>query len=228
MSKGIFVTATGTDVGKTYVSALLVKKLVNMGLKCNYYKPVLSGLEVTNGILVPGDVKYVLTTAGINSDPMNNLSYAFEPAVSPHLAAEMSDIEISVDKIKNDFNHVSVGCDYLVVEGAGGITCPLSLKNKYLLSDLIIDLNLNVVVVSPVGLGSINYALLTVEYAKQKGINVCGIILNEYEKDNFMHIDNKRCIQELTGISVIATVEKNAEDIDISKENLLNLFKEIK
>lgn len=229
MSKGIFVTATGTDVGKTYVCGLLVKKIRDFGINCGYYKPVLSGLERIDGELIPGDAKHVLKTAGIVSDPMNSVSYAFEPAVSPHLASRMANRPISVEKIKSDFSNKSKIHDYLVVEGAGGITCPFSMDGKRLLLDDIINaLDMDVLVVSPAGLGSINYALLTVEYAKQKGINVRGIILNGYEKDNFMHIDNKKCIEELTGVPVVAVVEQNAKELDIEKDVLLNLFKEIK
>ena len=59
MSKGLFITATGTDVGKTYATALLVKKLVQAGLKAGYYKAALSGAEYRDGVLVPGDADYV-------------------------------------------------------------------------------------------------------------------------------------------------------------------------
>lgn len=60
MTKGIFVTATGTDVGKTFISALLVKKVRESGINCGYYKPALSGAEVINGELIPGDCAYVV------------------------------------------------------------------------------------------------------------------------------------------------------------------------
>ena len=229
MSKGIFVTATGTDVGKTYVCGLLVKKIRDFGINCGYYKPVLSGLESDGDKLIPGDAKYVLKTAGIESEPMDAVTYAFEPAVSPHLASRMANRPISVEKIKSDFSNKSKMYDYLVVEGAGGITCPFSMDGKRLLLDDVINaLDMDIIVISPAGLGSINYALLTVEYAKQKGINVRGIILNGYEKDNFMHVDNKKCIEELTGVPVVAVVEQNAKELDIEKDVLLNLFKEIK
>ena len=229
MSKGIFVTATGTDVGKTYVCGLLVKKLRDLGVNCGYYKPVLSGLELIDGKLIPGDAKHVLKTAGIESDPMDSVSYAFEPAVSPHLASRMAKRPILVEKIKADFNNKSKMYDYLVVEGAGGITCPFSMDGeKILLNDVINALEMDILVISPAGLGSINYALLTVEYAKQKGINVRGIILNGYERDNFMHIDNKKCIEELTGVPVVALVEYNAKELNIEKDVLMNLFEEIK
>ena len=87
-NKSVFITATGTDVGKTYVSALLVKKMRNLGYNCGYYKPALSGaIRQSDGSLLPGDCDYVLKTSGLEVTPMDCLTYCFEEAVSPHLAA---------------------------------------------------------------------------------------------------------------------------------------------
>jgi len=228
MTKSIFITATGTDVGKTYICGLLVKKLREFGLNCGYYKPVLSGLEDINGKLVAGDCKHVLKTAGIEIDPMQCVTFAFKQAVSPHLAAKMENQTISVARIIDDFNRIKQNYDYLITEGAGGIICPFKMDDeKILLPDVIKALGLEVVIVAPSGLGSINYAVLTVEYARQHSIDVKGIILNNYEENNFMHIDNKKCIEELTGVKVIATVSKGDKDIMIERADLLGIFKEI-
>lgn len=229
MTKGIFITATGTDVGKTYVSALLVKKMRDLEYNCGYFKPVLSGLERRDNKLIPGDADFVCKVAGIEADPMDSVVYAFEPAVSPHLASRMANRPIIIGDIINGLSRQKSKYDYLISEGAGGITCPFRMDNDdvLLLSDVISILKQDVIIVAPAGLGGINYALLTVDYAKKCGINVKGIILNEYEKDNFMHVDNKACIEKLTGIKVIATVAKDDKDINIDKDVLLSIFKEI-
>ena len=99
MNKGIFITATGTDVGKTFISALIVKKMRDLGLNCGYYKPALSGAELKNGKLIPGDCEFVLKTAGIKDDPYKFASYIFKTAVSPHLAAEIEGVSIKKEKI---------------------------------------------------------------------------------------------------------------------------------
>jgi dethiobiotin synthetase len=105
--------------------------------------------------------------------------------------------------------------DYLLVEGAGGITCPLILEKdeKYLLKDLIWELGLSTLVVADAGLGTINSTLLTVEYAESNGIEVEGVILNNYDSDNFMHWDNLEQVEKLTGVNVVATVPKGGNDI---------------
>ena len=218
MTKCIFITATGTDIGKTYISALIVKKMREEGLNCGYYKPILSG--AINGI--PGDCKYVTETAGLNCNPMDCLTYCFEEAVSPHLAAKRQNIVISKEKILEDFKSKQQEYDYLLIEGAGGITCPINLENKYLMNDLIKDMGADIVIVADSGLGTINSVLLTVEYAQKRNLNIRGIILNNY-KDNFMYEDNVISIEKLTGLNILTTVQRNDTDIKINKK----IFKEL-
>lgn len=226
--KSIFVTATGTDIGKTYISALLVKKLRESGLNCGYYKPALSGaIKQSDGSLLPGDCDFVVKTSELNIKPIDCVTYCFEEAVSPHLAAERQGVKIEKSKIKSEFEQREKNYDYLVVEGAGGITCPFNMKEEVLLlPDIIKALGLNIVIVADGGLGTINSVLLTVEYAKQQGINIKGLILNNFEEDNFMHLDNKKQIERLTGINVIATVKKGDKDLNISTNDLLEIWEE--
>lgn len=221
MTKGLFVTAVGTDAGKTFISALIVKKLFNSGYNCGYYKPVLSGAVRENDKIIPGDCKYVLDTAGINANPLDFVSYCFEPAFSPHLASRIENKPIKLSKIKADFERIKSMYDYLLVEGAGGIICPIG--DDLLLEDIIKALNLDIIIVSNSSLGSINSAVLTVDYAKRKGINIQGIVLNNYDKNDFVHNDNKKQIEKLTGLKIIAEVEKGSVDI----ANLSKYFKEI-
>lgn len=224
MTKGIFITATGTDVGKTYVSALVVKKLREIGLNCGYFKPALSGAEIIEGRLVPEDCDYVLKTSGINADSMDYVSYVFKTAVSPHLASEIEKNPIKIEKIKSDFQRIKKDYDYLVVEGAGGIICPFNLgKDKLMLPDVIKALGLDILVVASAFLGTINSTVLTIEYAKQQGINVKGIILNNYDETDFMQRDNKIQVENLTGVKVVATVKRG----DATINDLSNLFIEV-
>jgi len=227
MAKSVFITATGTDIGKTYISGLIVKKMREIGLNCGYYKPALSGAVLNNdGLLCPGDCEFVLKTSGLNIDPMSCVSYCFEEAVSPHLAAERSGIKILPEVIKNDYNRLCGQYDYMVVEGAGGITCPFCLSddNELLLPDVIKTLGLDILIVADGGLGTINSVLLTVEYAKAHNLNIKGIIFNNYDENNFMHLDNKKQVERLTGVKVVTQVEKSDKDLKISKDELLKLF----
>lgn len=215
MTRGIFITATGTDVGKTYISALIVKKMREAGLNCGYFKPALSG------DVYPNDCEFVLKTAGINKDAKNYVSYRFKPAVSPHLASKIENNPIKLLKIKADFERIKNEFDYVVVEGAGGIVCPFG--EDLLLPDIIKNLGLDVIIVASASLGTINSTVLTVEYAKNHGINIKGIILNNYDETDFMQVDNKKMVEKLTGVKVIALVKTGSNDID----KLSEIFMEI-
>lgn len=218
MCKGIFITATGTDVGKTYISGLIVKSLRGLGYNCGYYKPALSGDNY------PNDCEYVFNQAGIKAEVKKHVSYIFKPALSPHLASQIENNPIKLDKILSDFSALKKEYDYLLVEGAGGIVCPFNMEENLLLPDVIKALNLDIIIVASASLGTINSTVLTVEYAKSHGINVKGIILNNFDKSDIMQQDNKLQIEKLTGIKVIATVKKDDTEIaDIS-----NIFSEIK
>lgn len=224
MTKAVFITATGTDVGKTYISALIVKKMRELGYNCGYFKPALSGAEIIDGKIIPGDCNYVLKQAGIDAPPENYVSYVFKTAVSPHLASEIENNPIKIEKIKSDFARIKKEFDYIVVEGAGGIVCPFNLgKEKIMLPDVIKTLGLDIVIVASASLGTINSTILTAEYAKNNGIKVRGIILNNYNENDLMQKDNKIQVEALTGIKVIAAVKKGEKDI----KNLSNIFKEV-
>ena len=220
MVKNLFITATGTDIGKTYVSALIIKKMREKGFNCGYFKPVLSGAEIRDGKLIKSDANYVADTAGIPDSADDCVTYSWEEAVSPHLASRRAGDYIDTNKILNHYKKLASRYDYILTEGAGGITCPLRLENgeKYLLKDLIKELGAPVVIVADGGLGTINSTLLTVEYAKNNGIDVRGIILNNFDSSDFMHQDNLKQTEFLTGVKVVATVEKNQNDIELLEE----------
>ena len=100
MTKKIFITGTGTDVGKTYISALIVKKMRESGFNCGYFKAVLSGVTELNGHLVDSDANYVTQFADIPTTANECVSYWWTEAVSPHLAAKKHNEKINIDKIK--------------------------------------------------------------------------------------------------------------------------------
>lgn len=217
----LFVTATGTDIGKTYISALILKSMKDAGLNCAYFKPVLSGAKMgLNGRLEESDVNYVVRNANLPQEPEECVTYWWEEAVSPHLASVRAGDYIDTKKILDHYKRLADKYDYILTEGAGGITCPLRLQNgeKYLLKDLIKELETPVVIVADAGLGTINSVLLTTEYAKNNGIEIRGIILNNFERENFMHKDNLEQIEYLTGIRVVLAVEKNQKDIELLEE----------
>lgn len=229
MPKSIFITATGTDVGKTYVTALLVKKLRQSGLNAGYYKAALSGAEMIDGRLVPGDAKYVCDIAGLDDDPAALVSYLYQTPVAPHLAARLEGAPLEMDVVQRDFAAMTQKYDHVVMEGAGGIICPLRDDEtaRIHLIDVIKTLNLPVIIVADAGLGTINAGLLTLEYAKKHQIGVTGFILNRYETKNFLHEDNKAQLEKLGNVPVLACVTEQDKDLDMDTTRLVKLFSEV-
>ena len=227
MSRALFVTATGTDAGKTYVAALIVKRLREAGINAGYYKAALSGAEERGGRLIPGDADFVARASGMTEPPESLVSYVYKNPLSPHLAAQIEGNPPELDAIKRDFARALKKYDYLCVEGCGGIVCPIRWdERKIMLEDIIKACGLSIIIVSPSGLGSINSAVLTVEHARAAGIEVRGIIMNGYDETQLMHRDNKYMIEQLTGVRVAACVKRGDTEMDIPVEQLCGLFKE--
>lgn len=217
MDKGIFITGTGTDVGKTYVTALIVKKLNEEGIKTGYYKAAISGANSIEN----SDAGYVKKISKINQKEDTLLSYIYKTPVSPHLASKIEGNPVNMTKILKDFNRVKNEYDFTVVEGSGGIVCPIRYDNieNIFLEDIIKKLELKSLIVADAGLGTINSVVLTVSYMKSKNITVFGIILNNY-KGGIMEEDNIYMIEKITGVKVISCVSKNDKDIYIDEKYL--------
>lgn len=228
MSKGLFIVGTDTDVGKTFVTGLIMKSLRDKGVNVGYYKAVLSGGYYDGDELIPGDAKEVLETSGIDENYDQCVSYILENAVSPHLAARWEGVDICLEKVLSDYKTLTSKYDYLTVEGSGGIICPIKITDKevILLEDIIKMLELPVMLVARAGLGTINHTALTVKYLHHQGIQIKGIILNEFEKGNKMHEDNQEVIKRLTEVPILATIPKvrQGEKIEIEFKEILNLY----
>ncbi|SHM60129.1 dethiobiotin synthase [Ruminococcus flavefaciens] len=222
MHNGIFVTGTGTDIGKTYVTALLIKKLHEAGCGTAYFKAAVSGNERDeNGSLIPGDAAYVKTISGI-SQPLDTMCpYIYETAVSPHLASKIEGDPVELEKVRACYERLCREYEYVICEGSGGIVCPIRFDSKtIMLEDIIKSLGLPTIIVADAGLGTINSVVLTCEYMKSHGLVIRGLILNNFHKGSIMEEDNKLMCEKLTGLPVIACVSENDTDIDISAEEL--------
>lgn len=221
MSKALFITATGTDVGKTYVTALIVKKLRESGINAGYYKAALSGAES----IADSDAGYVNKTAGINQPENTLLSYMYKTAVSPHLAAKIEGNPVTLEKIKADFSKAAKSYDFVTVEGAGGIVCPIRYDETahIFLEDIIKTLDLGTVIIADAGLGTINAVVTTAEYIKSRNIDIKGVILNNWT-GGIMQEDNAKMITDITGLEVLAKVKKGDTSLDIDPEKLAGLY----
>lgn len=224
MAKGLFVTATGTDIGKTYVTALIVKKLRSFGLNAGYYKAAVSGAESVS----ESDAGYVNRIAEIGKSEELLLSYLYKTAVSPHLAARIEGNPAEMSVIKSTFEKVCGQYDFVTMEGSGGIVCPIRKDEKAViyLEDIIAALGLPSIIVADAGLGTINAVVTTVEYMRKRKLPINGIILNKWNGD-FMQRDNLAMIEELTGVRVVAAVKDGDAELEIDEKALVGLYKDL-
>lgn len=226
MSKSIFISGTGLSVGKTYISALLIKKLMQGGLKAGYYKPVQIGAVNLDGRLVASDPLRVSKECGLYGDPNSMNSYLYQSAVPPHLASRIEGPPIEMKTIKKDFEKALRTHDYLTVDGYGGLFCPFRRDDgeNWFQTDLIHGLGLSVLLVSSAALGTLNSTILSVEHARSNNIEVRGIILNYFQEGSILHKDNRKVIEEVTGVPVLACVGMNSQELDIPMNSLLDLY----
>ncbi len=178
---GFFITGTDTEIGKTFVSSLLIKILVEEGLQVTGMKPVASGARNIDGILKNDDALLLMQSSNVDADYINVNPYVFEPAVSPHIAAEQVAVEIDLEKIKKCFDQLQKISDVVVAEGVGGWYAPLS--DHTTVADLAETLGLPVILVVGLRLGCLNHALLTVQAIRQSGVPIAGWVANNIEKD---------------------------------------------
>ena len=225
MGKALFVTGTGTDIGKTYVTGLIVKCLRDAGRSAGYYKAALSGAEVAaDGTLLPGDALHVARVAGLDAADVT-VSYVYRDAVSPHLAAQIEHRPMDFATVAEDYRRAKERADYLTVEGSGGIICPLRWDDDehVVLDDLAVRLGLAALVVADAGLGTINAAVLTAEHLHARGIPLRGFIFNNWQ-GGLMQEDNVRMVEEITGAHVLARVPHGATELPMGADALAALY----
>ena len=238
MAKKIFITGTGTDVGKTFVTGLIVKKLKENGIKAAYYKAAMSGNVragedvllpgnewMKAGTLLPGDALHVQTVSGIEQPVGQMCPYVYEKAVSPHLASRIEGGPVVLEEVVRGFEAVCSRYDFVTMEGSGGILCPLCFdEQKLWLEDVVRELGLSSLIVADAGLGTINSVVLTVEYMRAKCLPVKGIIFNRFHPGNRMEEDNLRMCEYRTKLPVLASVEEGCIDLPMEIAKLTALY----
>lgn len=172
MATGFFVTGTDTGIGKTAVSCALLHAFAAQGKKVAGMKPIVAGSE--NGQWM--DVEQLLAASNVNVTRQQINPYAFDPPISPHLAAQRLGVEIDLSVIHHAYQQLSAIADLVIVEGAGGFLVPINEKQNG--ADLAKTLNLPVILVVGMRLGCLNHALLTAQAIQAAGLTLAGWVAN--------------------------------------------------
>lgn len=208
--KGIFVTGTDTNVGKTIVSAAFVCAFRARENVC-YWKPIQTGVETDD------DTQTVRQLADCANAEIFDEGFRLERPLSPHLSARLAGIEITIEKI-SAFLPDWKDDKFWIIEGAGGVIVPLN-ENE-LMIDLIKALDLPVVIAARSGLGTINHTLLTVEILRNRNLKILGVVMNGEPND-----ENRKAIQHFGQVTVLAEMPRfeqlTSQNLSAwSKENL--------
>jgi dethiobiotin synthetase len=175
--KGYFITGTDTGVGKTLIGGAIARALVGSGRNVGVMKPFETGCRLQGNSLVPEDAVFLKEMSKCPEDIATVCPYRLRHPLAPGVAATIEKVEVKLERIKSIFLGMQKRYEVILVEGAGGLMVPVD--EDLLTLDLIKLLNLPLIIVSRLSLGTINHTLLTVKHAQNSGIRVAGIIFNQ-------------------------------------------------
>ena len=200
MAQGYFVTGTDTGVGKTTISCALLRAFAAQGKKAVGMKPVVAGSE--NGRW--RDVEELVATSNVRAAREQINPYAFDPPVSPHIAAQQAGVDIDLAVIQHAYQALSSQADIVIVEGAGGFLVPLSAQQTG--ADLARALNLPVILVAGMRLGCLNHALLTAQAIKAAGLTLAGWVANCIDPEMQVPEENIATLEQRLESSLLGVV----------------------
>lgn len=215
MAKRIFITATNTDIGKTYTTKLLLKSFAARGLRVGVMKPVETG--VVNGFYPDGsellELVQELNPEFIGLRVQNIVPIAYELPAAPFVASNNKPLDIN--RLHVTMNKLEKLCDVLIIEGAGGLYVPVD--EKYMMIDLIKELEACALLVTHCSLGCINDTLLSKKALESKNIpHIVGFNCKK-EENGFLHVSQPYF--DKSGFEVL----KIKDDIDTLSQLLYNL-----
>jgi dethiobiotin synthetase len=204
---GVFVTGTGTEVGKTVVAAALARTFAAEGGRVAVFKPAVTGLDD------PGEPDHALLrrAAGSAAGDEEIAPYRYGPPASPHLAAALAGEEVDPGRLLGSAREAAEKADVIVAEGVGGLLVPLA--PRYLVRDLAVDLGLPLAIAAAPGLGTINHTLLTIEAARAAGLEVSAVVLTPWPSSpDEVERSNRETIAELGSVPVRTLVQVDLAD----------------
>ena len=194
--KGVFVTGTDTEVGKTIVAGGIAAVLRKQGYRVGVLKPVATGCDVTREGLVSPDAEFLAHCAETPHPLQTVCPVRYRQPLAPAVAADRERRPVDLDEIRAAFATISRTSDVTIVEGIGGLLVPIT--KRVLVADLAAEFGLPLVIVARPGLGTINHILLTVEAARQRELPIAAVVINRYDA-------HAATLAEETNPAVIAT-----------------------
>jgi dethiobiotin synthetase len=204
--KGFFITGTSTEVGKTVIAAALVRVLLGRGVDALGMKPVESGCETVDGVLVPADGTFLRAVSDTDESIDALTPFRYVSPLAPWAASKIEGQEIEPRKLVGSIEDVAGRHEVMVVEGIGGLLVPIT--RDYWVRELARDLAMPVIVVASTLLGTLNHTLLTVEHAQSAGLDVAGVVLNGHARaeGTLAEKSNPEILRELLPVPVLGSM----------------------
>jgi dethiobiotin synthetase len=220
MRKGIFVTGTDTDVGKTIVSSGIAAALKRRGHDTGVFKPMLSGVKREDPT---SDTMLLKKYSGDESALRDITPYQFDEPLAPYLAARLQGCEVPFSELINCWNDMKEQHDFFIVEGAGGISVPFG--RDYLVSDVAEYIGFPLIIVARPNLGTLNHTYLTVDYARRCGLHVLGVVVNglDEKEKGVAEETNPAMIEQFCNVPVLGVIPKMSH---IVEDRLASLMEE--
>ncbi|MFM0659451.1 dethiobiotin synthase [Paraburkholderia sediminicola] len=190
----LFVTGTDTEIGKTFVSAALLRGFVREGLQAAAMKPIAAGAFEVDGVLHNEDADQLDAASSVLLPPAIRTPYMLKEPAAPHIAAALENVTFDLDHIVDCHAQALEKADVIVVEGVGGFRVPLTATQDT--ADLAVALKLPVVLVVGMRLGCISHALLTAEAIVARGLTLAGWVANRVDPDMMFPDENIASIRE--------------------------------
>ena len=220
--KPIFITSTGTNIGKTYLTNLLIRRAKNLNYKIKAIKPIISGFNINN--LDESDSGIILKALGMNKSHIDEISpWRFKAPLSPDMAANIEKKEINFKELIHFCNaHIkSKDDDILIIEGVGGTMVPIN--NKYTILDIMKSLNIPIILTIGTYLGTISHTLNAYEVLIKNDINVNSIVLNQSNENEVdMELTQNSLLNYIKNIP-IHTIKRNHENNNVLDNIIENL-----
>lgn len=218
MTKGFFVTGTDTGIGKTTISCGLLHAFAAQGKTVVGMKPIAAGSE--NGQWM--DVELLLAASNVNVTRQQINPYAFDPPISPHIAAQQAGMEIDLSVIHRAYLELSKQAEIVIVEGVGGFLVPINPSQMG--ANLAQKLNLPVILVVGMRLGCLNHALLTVQAIRAAGLTLTGWVANCMDPQMLVLAENIATLEQRLDCPLLGVVpldskmnaQKGAESLDVA------------
>ena len=223
--KPLFITATDTDIGKTYVCAGIAHSLKKLNIDVGIMKPFACGIKQKTGF--SSNDLTILSKAAMVNDVEDLLNPFFFPIpASPYTAAKNLGVKINIEHVIECFRKLDKIHDIMLVEGIGGIMTPI-LKD-YAIIDLIKDLEANTIIVTSSKIGTINHTIMTCNMCKNMKIPVKGLIINNFDSTGYPVSDLERDLNALTDLPVLCSLPHmqkfNLNDYAKMIENKMDLL----